>query len=72
MGLKARRSSHSDVAKERNLPHLDGGWGWAVCFGAFMVHLLTVGQQNIAGVVYSELVDEFGTSRAETGIIDVM
>lgn len=68
MGLKVHRSSsHSNVAKE--LPYSDGGWGWAVCFGAFMVHILTVGQQNIAGVIYSELVDEFDTGRAESGNI---
>jgi len=46
---------------------LDGGWGWMVCFGAFIVHILTVGQQNIAGVIYSIMVDEFHTNRAETG-----
>lgn len=38
-----------------------------ICFGALIVHILTVGQQNIAGVIYSELVDEFDTSRAESG-----
>lgn len=38
-----------------------------ICFGALIVHVLTVGQQNIAGVIYSELVDEFDTSRAESG-----
>ncbi|XP_031573787.1 monocarboxylate transporter 9-like [Actinia tenebrosa] len=64
MGLKVHRSSHTNEAKE--LSYLDGGWGWAVCFGAFIVHIVTVGQQNIAGVIYSELVDTFNTSRAET------
>ena len=32
-----------------------------------LCHILTVGQQNIAGVIYSVLVDEYGTKRAETG-----
>lgn len=49
----------------------DGGWGWVVCFGAFMVHFLTVGQQNSAGVVYSALLNEYSTQRGETGEISL-
>lgn len=59
-------STPNEVKKNTN-PRLDSGWGWVVCFGAFLVHTLTVGQQNIAGVIYSVLVDEFNSKRAETG-----
>lgn len=45
----------------------DGGWGWVVCMGAFVVNFLTVGQQNSAGVVYSILVDEYKSNRGDAG-----
>lgn len=45
----------------------DGGWGWVVCLGAFVVNFLTVGQQNSAGVVHSILVDEYKSNRGDTG-----
>ena len=50
-----------------NDPPPDGGWGWVVCLGAFMVNFLTVGQQNCAGVVYDALMEKYSTSRGETG-----
>ena len=45
----------------------DGGWGWVVCAGVFVVNFLTVGQHNSAGVVYVAMMDEYYTSRGETG-----
>ena len=48
-------------------PPPDGGWGWMVCLGAWIVNFLTVGQQNSAGVVYSALLNEYSTQRGETG-----
>ena len=50
-------------------PLPDGGWGWVVCLGVFMVNFLTVGQQNCAGVVYDALMEKYSTSRGETGKI---
>lgn len=66
MGEESSPSNQHGKQKYNN-SRIDGGWGWIVCLGAFIVHILTVGQQNIAGVIYSVLVDEFGTKRAETG-----
>ena len=48
----------------------DQGWAWVVCFGAFVVNFLTIGQQNSAGVVYSALMNEYSTQRGETGEVD--
>ena len=45
----------------------DGGWGWVVCAGVFVVNFLTVGQHNSAGVVYVAMMDEYSTPRGETG-----
>ena len=45
----------------------EGGWGWAVCLGVFVVNFLTVGQQNSAGVVFDALMDEYKTPRGRTG-----
>ena len=45
----------------------DGGWGWVVCAGVFVVNFLTVGQHNSAGVVYVAMMDEYSTPSGETG-----
>ena len=55
------------VIKVNHKPPPDGGWGWVVCLGAWIVNFLTVGQQNAAGVVYSALLNEYSTKRGETG-----
>ena len=47
--------------------HPDGGWGWVVCFGAFIVQFIALGMQNTAGIVYTELVKELKTPRGATG-----
>ena len=55
------------VNQVHHKPPPDGGWGWVVCLGAWIVNFLTVGQQNAAGVVYSALLSEYSTKRGETG-----
>lgn len=45
----------------------EGEWGWVVCLDVFVVNFLTVGRQNCAGVVYDALMEEYSTSRGETG-----
>ena len=47
--------------------HPDGGWGWAVCLGAFLVQFIALGMQNTAGIVYTELVKELKSQRGATG-----
>lgn len=56
--------------EQRDTPP-DGGWGWVVCLGALVVNFLTIGQQNSAGVVYSELLWEYSTQRGETGMEEI-
>ena len=57
----------ANVNQVHHKPPPDGGWGWVVCLGAWIVNFLTVGQQNAAGVVYSALLNEYSTKRGETG-----
>ncbi len=47
--------------------HPDGGWGWMVCLGAFLVQFIALGMQNTAGIVYTELVKELKSQRGATG-----
>lgn len=49
--------------------HPDGGWGWVVCLGAFLVQFIALGMQNTAGIVYTELVKELKSPRGATGDI---
>ena len=49
--------------------HPDGGWGWFVCVGAFLVQFMVLGMQNSAGIVYTELVKELKSPRGATGEI---
>ena len=50
--------------------HPDGGWGWVVCFGAFLVQFIALGMLNSAGIVYAELVKELKTHRGATGLYE--
>lgn len=68
--------ANDDKERGRNGPEQrhtppDGGWGWVVCLGALVVNFLTIGQQNSAGVVYSELLWEYSTQRGETGMDEI-
>lgn len=47
--------------------HPDGGWGWVVCLGAFLVQFIALGMLNTAGIVYTELVKELKSPRGATG-----
>ena len=47
--------------------HPDGGWGWVVCLGAFLVQFVVLGMHNTAGIVYTELVKELKSQRGATG-----
>ena len=68
-GNAAEKSQPRPQATEQNEDHhpSDGGWAWVVCLGVCVVNFLTVGQQNSAGVVYAALMEEYSTSRGETG-----
>lgn len=44
----------------------DGGWGWAVVFGSFMLHVIADGIVYSFGVFYIEFLEEFGEGRGQT------
>ncbi|CAD5234437.1 unnamed protein product [Bursaphelenchus xylophilus] len=48
---------------------LDGGYGWVVVFGSFMIHVFADGFVYSFGVIAESLVQEFNASNAETSVI---
>ncbi|XP_060844246.1 monocarboxylate transporter 12-like [Rhopalosiphum padi] len=47
----------------------DGGWGWFVVFGSFMIHVVTDGVTYSFGVLYTEFLDVFKESKGATAWI---
>lgn len=45
---------------------VDGGWGWMVVFGAFMINVITDGCSYSFGVLFTHLVDYFQANRSST------
>ena len=45
----------------------DGGWGWIVVFGSFMIHVIADGIAYSFGVFVEDFVDYFECSRSEIG-----
>jgi MFS family permease len=48
---------------------LDGGYGWVVVFGSFLIHVFADGFVYSFGVIAESLVKEFNASNAETSVI---
>lgn len=47
----------------------DGGWGWAVCFGSFLVNFILDGTMFSFGVLLLELLNYFNEGKAKTSWI---
>ena len=47
----------------------DGGWGWAVVFGSFMLHVIADGIVYSFGVFFIEFLEEFGEGKGQTAWI---
>jgi len=45
----------------------DGGWGWMVVFGSFMIHVIADGIAYSFGVFVEDFVDYFECSKSEVG-----
>ncbi|XP_045207947.1 monocarboxylate transporter 14-like isoform X2 [Mercenaria mercenaria] len=60
-------SSVSSEGEDDNTP--DGGWGWAVCFGSFLINFILDGTMFSFGVLLIELLDYFGEGKAKTAWI---
>ncbi|KAL3847026.1 hypothetical protein ACJMK2_017962 [Sinanodonta woodiana] len=48
----------------------DGGWGWMIVFGTFIIHFIFDGIFYSFGILFAEFVDYFHTSQSETSFID--
>ena len=46
---------------------LDGGLSWFVVLGSFMTQFVVMGIHNVFGLLYLDLLTEFGESKATTG-----
>ena len=46
---------------------LDGGLSWLVVFGSFMSQFVVMGIHFVFGILYIDLLNEFGQSKATTG-----
>ena len=44
----------------------DGGWGWVVCLGAFLVNFILDGTMFSFGVLLLDLLEFFGQGKAKT------
>lgn len=41
----------------------DGGWGWMVVLGSFIIHVMADGITYSFGLLFDEIVEAFGESR---------
>lgn len=60
------RSSSTNTPVKTDKPVVDGGWGWMVVFGAFMINVITDGCSYSFGVLFTHLVDHFHATRSST------
>lgn len=47
----------------------DGGWGWMVVFGSFLIHVIADGVAYSFGIFYVEFLEYFKAGRGPTGWI---
>ena len=62
-----RRSVSSRDAKVRSAP--DGGWGWCVVLGSFLVHVISDGISYTMGLMLMEVRAYFGSSHQTMGLL---
>lgn len=61
------KSSRSGTHNVRIDLKPDGGYGWIVCCGTFMVNFVVFGIHNSFGVVYVNLLDDLKLGEIQTG-----
>jgi len=55
-------------AESRSVPTVpDGGWGWMVVLGSFMIHVIADGTMYSFGVFVEDFVGYFDCSRSAVG-----
>lgn len=47
----------------------DGGWGWWIVFGSFMIHVIADGVIYSFGLFYFEIDKHFRSSKAVTSMV---
>ena len=62
-----QKSSRSEAHNVRIDLKPDGGYGWIVCCGTFMVNFVVFGIHNSFGVVYVNLLDDLKLGEIQTG-----
>lgn len=60
-------STHSQQTTDTAAP--DGGWGWLVCLGSFVINFILDGTMFSFGVMLLTLLEYFGESKAKTSWI---
>ncbi|XP_044266124.1 monocarboxylate transporter 5 [Tribolium madens] len=68
VGHQAKRQEDEEESDAPPAPP-DGGWGWMVVFGSFMIHIITDGVTYSFGVFYDEFLDYFEEGKAATAWI---
>ncbi|XP_017064692.1 monocarboxylate transporter 12 [Drosophila eugracilis] len=73
-GPPTRRKSQQqnetcDMDLERQPTPPDGGWGWVVVFGSFMIHIVTDGMTYSFGMFYNEFLEYFNEGKGYTAWI---
>ena len=58
--------SRAELHPSRNVKP-DGGYGWIVCCGTFIVNFVVFGIHNSFGVVYVNLLDDLQLGQMQTG-----
>lgn len=61
---ESKAEDHSQIA-ENVKP--EGGYGWIVCCGTFIVNFVVFGIHNSFGVVYVNLLDDLQLGEMQTG-----
>lgn len=57
------------ISKQQGRKAPDGGWGWWVVFGSFMIHVITDGITYSFGVFYDEFLTYFNEGKGPTAWI---
>ncbi|KAH7641473.1 monocarboxylate transporter 5-like [Dermatophagoides farinae] len=66
----ANNNDRSSSSARRSYPPCpDGGWGWMVVFGSFMIHVIADGIIYSFGLFYYELAKHFGESKTATSMV---
>ena len=56
----------------KTMSGLDGGWGWMVVVGSFFCYFIADGWAYSFGIIFSELLEYFGDSKALTATIGAL